>query len=313
MQNNERIAKSINYHIERCGLTSFLTNDSVTEIMLNPDGNCWIDEFGKPYYISHKIEPILAQNLINAVADSVQLIVDRDHPILECELYSDGSRFEGVVPPVVPNVSFTIRKKATRVFTLEDYLDNQIITQEQFDYICQAISERKNILVVGGTGSGKTTLVNAILAKMAELFPHERHLILEDTNELQPSAENSVVFRTHPSANITMRELLRATLRYNPDRIIIGEVRGGEALELLKAWNTGHEGGTGTVHANSAALGLERIEQCIEEVTPIANKRMIASTVHTLIYIEKSHDGRKVKEICEVLGYDGNKYITNNV
>ncbi|TFZ62416.1 P-type conjugative transfer ATPase TrbB [Photobacterium damselae subsp. piscicida] len=306
---NDRITKSINYHLDRCGLTPFLHNDLVTEIMLNPNGQCWIEEFGKPYYLSHDIEPGAAQNLINAIADSVNVIVNKDNPILECELYTDGSRFEGIVPPVVPSVSFTIRKKATRVFSLEEYVENHILTQAQYDVIIEAVLAHKNIMVVGGTGSGKTTLVNAILAKMAQLFPHERHVVIEDTNELQPSAANSVTFRTHPKAGVGMRELLRATLRYNPDRIIIGEVRGGEALDLLKAWNTGHEGGIGTAHANSAYLGLERIEQCIEEVMPHANQRMIASTVHMLIYIEKNAHGRQVKEISTVSGFTEGRYL----
>lgn len=310
----DRVLSSLHYHLKSVGIDAHINNEAVTEIMLNPDGNLWVEEFGKPCYISHQVNPEMAQNLINSIAASINTIVNDLHPILECELLTDGSRFEGLVPPIVPNVSFTLRKKAIRIFTLEDYLDSSIITQEHYDYICLAISEHRNILVVGGTASGKTTLVNAILAKMAALFPDERHVLIEDTNELQPTANNCVTFRTHLTAHIGMRELLRATLRYRPDRIIVGEVRGGEALDLLKAWNTGHSG-VATVHANSAPLGLDRIEQCIEEVVPHANQRMIASSIHTLIYIEKTSDGRRVKEISEVTGFDPitSQYLTLSI
>ncbi|MCD9504013.1 P-type conjugative transfer ATPase TrbB [Photobacterium phosphoreum] len=310
----DRVLSSLHYHLSCVGIDAHINNDAVTEIMLNPDGNLWVEEFGKPCYISHQVDNETAQNLINSIAASMNTIVNNQHPILECELLTDGSRFEGLVPPIVQNVSFTLRKKAIRVFTLEDYLDNGIMTLEHYNYICQAISEHRNILVIGGTASGKTTLVNAILAKMAELFPNERHVVIEDTNELQPTANNCVIFRTNSIANVGMKELLRATLRYRPDRIIVGEVRGGEALDLLKAWNTGHSG-VATVHANSAPLGLDRIEQCIEEVVQRANQRMIASSIHTLIYIEKTPEGRRVKEISEVTGFDSitSQYLTQPI
>ncbi|WP_305840269.1 P-type conjugative transfer ATPase TrbB [Photobacterium leiognathi] len=310
-----RILASVQYHLKMVGIDEHLSNDDITEIMLNPDGNLWIERFGQPCQLSHTVDASVAQNLMNAIASSVNTIVDSRSPILECELLTDGSRFEGTMPPIVPNVSFTLRKKATRIFTLEDYLDSHIMTTAQYDAIIHAIEHHQNLLVVGGTASGKTTLVNAILHKMAACFPDERHIILEDTNELQTSAKNCVVFRTHPTANVGMRELLRATLRYRPDRIIVGEVRGGEALDLLKAWNTGHSGGIATIHANSAALGLSRLEQCIEEVASKANPHMIASTIHTLIFIEKTQQGRRVRDICTVDGVDTQNggYLTRSI
>ena len=310
-----RILASVQHHLKTVGIDHYLSDDNVTEIMLNPDGNLWIERFGQPCQLSHTVLPAAAHSLMNAIASSVNTIVDSRSPILECELLTDGSRFEGTMPPIVPNVSFTLRKKATRIFTLEEYLASQIMTQAQYDAVIHAIKHHQNILVVGGTASGKTTLVNALLQKMATLFPDERHIILEDTNELQTSAKNCVVFRTHPTANVGMRELLRATLRYRPDRIIVGEVRGGEALDLLKAWNTGHSGGIATIHANSAPLGLARLEQCIEEVANKANPHMIAATVHTLIFIEKTPHGRRVRDICTVSGVDTENggYLTQSI
>jgi type IV secretion system protein VirB11 len=312
---NERTLSSLAYHLKTIGIDQYLHDNNVTEIMLNPNGELWVERFGQPCVLSHTITNDAAQNLINSIASSCNTTIDTNNPILECELITDGSRFEGIMPPVVANVSFTLRKKAIKVFTLEDYLNSNILSKKHYDYIIQCIKKHKNIVVVGGTASGKTTLVNAILAKMAELFPDERHVVLEDTNELQPTAKNCVVMRTHPKAGIGMRELLRATLRYRPDRIIVGEVRGGEALELLKAWNTGHEGGVLTIHANSGSLGLERLEQCIAEVSASPYQRMIASTVDILIFITKSNDGRKINEICEVTDFDNvnGKYITTNI
>src|SRR5262249_30355730 len=154
---------------------------------------------------------------------------------------------------------------ATRIFTLADYADAGTITSRQRDLIREAALNRKNILVVGGTGSGKTTLVNAIIHLISQEMPGERLLILEDTAEIQCSAPNHVFKRT--TDVIDLRRLLRSTMRYRPDRIFVGEVRGGECLDLLKAWNTGHPGGVATVHANGARGGLTRLENLVAEVT----------------------------------------------
>ncbi|MCL4128458.1 UNVERIFIED_CONTAM: hypothetical protein GTU68_009386 [Idotea baltica] len=154
-----------------------------------------------------------------------------------------------------------------------------------------------------------------MIAAMVEHNPDDRITIIEDTNEIQCSAENSVIMRTNELANVTMTKLLRVLLRYRPDRILIGEVRGGEALDLLKAWNTGHPGGCVTIHANSALQGLERLEQCIEEVSTSVNRKVIASTVNLVVFIKKTAKGREIKEIIEVTGYNqttGYQYISLN-
>jgi type IV secretion system protein VirB11 len=304
----DRSIRSLTSHLERTGLLPLLNNDNVIELMLNGDGRLWVEEFGKTMYHHGEITPTDASILISSIAHYHKELIDRECPVLECELPTDGSRFEGIVPPLVPQTSFTIRKKATRLFTLDDYLEVDTLTPSQLVAIKQAIAARENVLIVGGTGSGKTTLANAIIDGMVKHNPHDRIIILEDTNEIQCAAQNSVIMRTSDKAGVTMGRLLRVTLRYRPDRILVGEVRGGEALDLLKAWNTGHPGGLATVHANSAALGLERIEQCIEEVATTVNRKVIAATINWVVFIKKTPDGRKIKELAKVIGFDGSNY-----
>lgn len=308
MSDNERFIRSLNTHLARTELLPLLNDDNVIELMLNSDGWLWVEAFGKPMYRHHKITPDDANILIRTIAHFHGEIIDKENPILECELPTDGSRFEGIVPPLAAQTSFTIRKKATRLFTLEEYLKDRTLTAAQLAVLKQAVASRENILIVGGTGSGKTTLANAMIDAMVKHNEHDRILILEDTNEIQCAAQNSVIMRTSEKAGIGMRRLLRVTLRYRPDRILIGEVRGGEALDLLKAWNTGHPGGLATVHANSAELGLERIEQCIEEVATNVNRKVIAATINWVVFIKKTPSGRQIQELAKVMGVEGENY-----
>lgn len=308
MSDNERFIRSLNTHLARTELLPLLNDDNVIELMLNSDGWLWVEAFGKPMYRHHKITPDDANILIRTIAHFHGEIIDKENPILECELPTDGSRFEGIVPPLAAQTSFTIRKKATRLFTLEEYLKDGTLTTAQLAMLKQAVASRENILIVGGTGSGKTTLANAMIDAMVKHNEHDRILILEDTNEIQCAAQNSVIMRTSEKAGIGMRRLLRVTLRYRPDRILIGEVRGGEALDLLKAWNTGHPGGLATVHANSAELGLERIEQCIEEVATNVNRKVIAATINWVVFIKKTPSGRQIEELAKVMGVEGENY-----
>lgn len=182
------------------------------------------------------------------------------------------------------------------------------MTEKQYNVIQDAVATRQNILIVGGTGSGKTTLTNAVIDSMVKHNEDDRIIIIEDTNEIQCAADNSVIMRTSEKASVTMGKLLRVTLRYRPDRILVGEVRGGEALDLLKAWNTGHPGGVATIHANSALLGLERLEQCIEEVSTNVNRKVIAQTINLVIFIKKTQQGRTIEELAYVHGHDGTHY-----
>ena len=288
-----------------------LRDPEVIEIMLNPDGALWVERMGAPMARLGQMPPHLAEAAMATLASMFRTTITRDNPIIECELPLDGSRFEGLIPPVVAGPSFCIRKRASRIFSLDDYVAAGTMTGRQQNLIRDAALDHKNILVVGGTGSGKTTLVNAIIHLIAEEMPNERLLILEDTAEIQCSAPNHVFKRTTDA--IDMRRLLRSTMRYRPDRIFVGEVRGGECLDLLKAWNTGHPGGVATVHANDAKSGLTRIENLVSEVTAAPLQKTIASAIDYIVFIAKdsrAKSGRRIQELLRVSGHDGINYIT---
>lgn len=299
MTDNEEYQRRLNSKIVRelgRDIVSALEDARVIEIMLNSDGRLWIDRLGEGMSCIGSMSAPNALALLGTIADGLGTVVTKTSPILEGELPLDGSRFEGLIPPVVARPTFTIRKKALLVFTLDDYVNQGILEDAQKAVIQDAIRERRNILVVGGTGSGKTTLTNGIIAEMVRLTPEDRLVIMEDTAEIQCQAENAVILRT--SIDISMQQLLRATMRLRPDRIIVGEVRGAEALALLKAWNTGHPGGIATLHANSADSGLVRLEQLIAESGIQADmKALIDEAVDVVIFIEKSNGGRRIREI----------------
>jgi type IV secretion system protein VirB11 len=291
-------------------ILNYLNDEKIVELMLNPDGRLWIDKLGEGRsYSGIDIKPVDAQRVIELVASSTGSACSADNPIVSAELPGGGERFQGMLPPVVARPAFTIRKKAGIVFTLDDYVTQGILQEDQKDLIQRTIRSRKNILIVGGTGSGKTTFANAILDEVSRT--NDRCVIIEDTLELQCTAPDVVFLRSRE--HVSMNELLRATMRLRPDRIIVGEVRGPEALTLLKAWNTGHPGGTATVHANSAVGGLTRLEQLIQEAIPTPQQILIAEAVNIVVFIERFQHGRRIKEIVEVLGYSGTDYITKNL
>ena len=283
-----------------------LHDDEVIEILLNPDGSLWIERLSSPMVNTSILSPETSESLIATVASYCGVIIDQNNPILECEFPLDGSRFEALLPPVVEAPTFSIRKRAIRKHTIADYVAAGSLTDEQAEALLDAIKNRKNILVVGGTGSGKTTLTNAFINAVVQISPEHRLVIIEDTKEIQCQSENYVQLRTSETKD--MNSLLRATLRLRPDRIIVGEVRGGEAISLLKAWNTGHPGGIATLHANNAHAGLTRLEQLISEATPAPMQRLIAEAVDLVVVIAKVPGGRKIMEIAEVTGFDGNNY-----
>ncbi|CAG37876.1 P-type conjugative transfer ATPase TrbB [Desulfotalea psychrophila] len=301
---DSNILNSLRHNMGQTIMAALDDND-VMEIMLNGDSTLWVDTFSRGQYCTGKVDPIKAKGIISMVASLLGTTVTKDSPIVEGELPLDGSRFEGLFPPVVENPVFTIRKKALKVFTLDDYVDNNIMSEKARDHIHQAVDSKQNILVVGGTGSGKTTLCNAVLAEISTRCPDDRLIIIEDTAELQCKCKNKVILRTAPTT--TMQHLLKATMRLRPDRIIVGEVRGGEALDLLKAWNTGHPGGLCTVHANDSKGGLIRIEQLIAEVSKSPMQVLIKEAINLVIFIKKTPQGRKVKEVAKVTNIaDGN-------
>jgi type IV secretion system protein VirB11 len=283
----------------------YLQDPSVIELMLNDDGKLWIDRLGEGRsYTGLTISPKEAERAIFIVASSVNAVCSKDAPILSAELPSSGFRFQGMLPPIVTRPIFSIRKKAIKVFLLSDYVKAGILLESQATRLKKAVFQKENILIAGGTGSGKTTLANAILAEIA--LTEERIVILEDTIELQCKALDSVSLRTKDGV-ADMTALLKATLRLRPDRIVIGEVRGKEALALLKSWNTGHPGGCATIHADSAARALSRLEQLIEEAGVPPSKALIAEAVNLIVYIEKTKTSRTVKEILQV-SFGGGEY-----
>lgn len=279
-----------------------LHDPEVVEIMVNADGVVRLERLQKGVETTeHRLAEEQRNAALEAVAHLLRTTISRERPILEGEIPGDGSRIEGVVPPVVDAPAFCIRKRASKVFPLTSYVEQGRMTPRQFEALDEAVEGRDNILVVGGTGSGKTTLVNALLDRVSLRRPGDRVVILEDTRELQCATENFLRMCTTPT--VSMHELLRATLRLRPERIVVGEVRDSAALALLKAWNTGHPGGISTVHANGTQAGLTRIEQLASEATGGFRPRdEVAAAVNVVVFISRSERGPLVKEVARVEG-----------
>lgn len=291
------------------GLIEKALNDPKTaEIMLNADGRLWQERLGETMRCIGSISEARAESIIKTVAGFHGKEVTRFKPMLEGELPLDGSRFAGQLPPIVSRPTFAIRKKAISVFTLDEYVPAGIMTSAQCEVIKKAVSNHRNILVIGGTGSGKTTLVNAIINEMVRNSPEERVFIIEDTGEIQCSAENCVQY--HTTLDVSMTALLKTTLRMRPDRILVGEVRGSEALDLLDAWNTGHEGGAATLHANNCLAGLHRLKSLITRnpAAPAEIEPLIGEAVHCVVHIARTPEGRRVEEIISVNGFENGHY-----
>ena len=308
----------------------FQRND-ITEIYVNDDGFIW--------YLSHtegkvksKIHcsPEILLTIIQKIAGQAGKIINEEIPSLDTEIQGYGYRFNGIIPPIVKNPSLNIRKPASQLFTLDDYVQNGTLTQKYCDFLKQAIKERKNILVVGGTNTGKTTFLKAILDSIAKITPNHRIISLEDLPELQCSAEDYSPMFTKQETNkigikYNMTLLLAECMRRSPDRIVLGEVRDGAAYTMLKAWNTGHEGGACTVHANDAERGLSRILALAEENSESPTnentlKKLIADAIDVVVSVGftdlgNGRKGRKVNEIITVEDYDSrnDKYLINHI
>ena len=290
---------------------SALTDSRTVEILVNQDGSLWQERLGEPLTRIGSMRPAQTEAIIRTVAGYHGLEITPDSPLVEGEFPIDGSRFAGQLQPVVLAPTFALRKRAVAVYTLDQYVADGIMTAAHKASIIDAIIRHRNILVIGGTGSGKTTLVNAIIKAMVDHKPTERFVIIEDTGEIQCTAQNYVQYHTSMSVSMTM--LLKTTLRMRPDRISVGEVRGAEALDLLMAWNTGHEGGVATLHANNARAGLDRMKMLISmhPNAPALIEHLIAQAVHVVIHIARAPTGRRVEEILAVDGYEDGRYITH--
>ncbi|UVO27193.1 P-type conjugative transfer ATPase TrbB [Bradyrhizobium arachidis] len=281
-------------------IARFLEDSTVVEVMLNPDGRLWIDRLSSGLadtgeMVSHQD----GDRIVRLVAHHVGAEVHAASPRVSAELPETGERFEGLLPPVVAAPVFAIRKPAVAVFTLNDYVATGVMTSGQAVALKCAVEARKNILVAGGTSSGKTTLTNALLAEVAKTS--DRVVLIEDTRELQCKAPNLVALRTKDGV-ISLSDLVRSSLRLRPDRIPIGEVRGPEALDLLKAWGTGHPGGVGTIHAGTALGALRRLEQLIQEAVVTVPRALIAETINVIAVLSGRGADRRLAELASVTG-----------
>lgn len=279
-----------------------LEDPEVFEISLNDDGRLWIERSGEPMRDSGTLSAADALRIVSLVGDSMDIKVCPERPIVEGEFPLCNARFEGLIPPVARMPVFSIRKHSARVIPLEDYVTSGIMPDPVRRAIREAIVTHGNILVIGGTGSGKTTLVNGIIAEMADLCPDDRLGIQEDTRELQSNNPNTLFLRTTVHVSHTL--LTKAFMRLRPDRILVGEVRGAEALDLLMAWNTGHPGGVSTIHANSAEAGLIRLEQLVSMASLSPLPKLIGEAVDLLVFITKVRGTRQVTEAAWCRGYD---------
>ncbi|KTQ96349.1 conjugal transfer protein TrbB [Aureimonas ureilytica] len=286
-------------------IAQHLEDSTVVEVMLNPDGRIWIDRLAQGLSdTGERLSPADGERIIRLVAHHVGAEVHAGAPRVSAELPETGERFEGLLPPVVAAPAFAIRKPAVAVFTLDDYANKGIMSFAQAALLRLAVKQRKNILVAGGTSTGKTTLTNALLAEVARTS--DRVVLIEDTRELQCAARNLVAMRTKDGV-ASLSDLVRSALRLRPDRIPIGEVRGAEALDLLKAWGTGHPGGVGTIHAGSALGALRRMEQLIQEAVVTVPRALIAETIDMVAVLSGRGAQRRLSELAHVegLGPDG--------
>jgi type IV secretion system protein VirB11 len=296
------------FHTSMGPIQSWLEDPTIVEVMLNPDGRLWIDRLaGGLEDTGQRMAAEVGDIFVKTVADHVGGELTPSTPRISGELPESKARFEGLIPPIVEAPTFAIRKPAVAVFTLVQYTEAGIITAEQADILRDAVAQRRNILVAGGTSTGKTTLVNALLAEVAGTA--DRVILIEDTRELQCNAPNFVALRTKEGV-ASLSDLVRSSLRLRPDRILIGEVRGAEALELVKAWGTGHPGGIGTIHAGNAVGALYRLEQLIQEVVVTVPRGLIAETINVIAVLAGRGTGRRLVELAEVKGLkSGEDYV----
>jgi len=279
-------------------IAAWLEDPIIVEVMLNPDGRLWVDRLsGGLADTGERLAAADGERIVRLVAHHVGAEVHPASPRVSAELPETGERFEGLLPPVVTAPAFAIRKPAIAVFTLEDYVAAGIMAGVQAETLREAVRERRNILVAGGTSTGKTTLANALLAEVAKTT--DRVVLIEDTRELQCSAPNRVALRTSDSV-ASLSDLVRSSLRLRPDRIPIGEVRGAEALDLLKAWGTGHPGGVGTIHAGTALGALRRLEQLIQEAVVTVPRALIAETIDVIAVLSGRGADRRLAELARV-------------
>jgi len=285
-------------------IAAWLEDPGVVEVMLNPDGRLWVDRLAEGLIdTGERLAAADGERIVRLVAHHVGAEVHSAAPRVSAELPETGERFEGLLPPVVAAPAFAIRKPAVAVFTLDDYVAAGIMSADEASVLRRAVERRRNVLVAGGTSTGKTTLVNALLAEVAKTT--DRVVLIEDTRELQCKSPNLVALRTKDGI-ASLSDLVRSSLRLRPDRIPIGEVRGAEALDLLKAWGTGHPGGIGTIHAGSALGALRRLEQLIQEAVVTVPRALIVETIDLIAVLAGRGPERRLAELAAIEGLGPN-------
>jgi len=292
-------------------IAAWLEDPGVVEVMLNPDGRLWVDRLTEGLIdTGERLAAADGERIVRLVAHHVGAEVHSAAPRVSAELPETGERFEGLLPPVVAAPAFAIRKPAVAVFTLDDYVAAGIMSADEASVLRRAVERRRNVLVAGGTSTGKTTLVNALLAEVAKTT--DRVVLIEDTRELQCKSPNLVALRTKDGV-ASLSDLVRSSLRLRPDRIPIGEVRGAEALDLLKAWGTGHPGGIGTIHAGSALGALRRLEQLIQEAVVTVPRPLIVETIDLIAVLAGRGPERRLAELAaiEALGPNGDYVLVS--
>ena len=277
-----------------------LDADDVVEALVNEDGAIWFDRVGGGLErTAYTLSAPDREAAIRLLAHEAGETVGEDRPMLATILPDSAARVQAVLPPLASAPVLAIRKRPRLIYRLNDYVAGGIATQPQADRLASAVALQRNIIVAGGTGSGKTTLLNALLAEPS--FGGARVVILEDTAELQCASANTVQLLTKRTApEIGLRDLVQMTLRLRPDRIVVGEVRDGAALEVLKAWNTGHPGGLLSLHANSAEDALSRLEDLCMEARSTPPTRLIASAIDMVVFIARREGGRAITEIIDL-------------
>ena len=280
-------------------LAAALADPSVAEILINADGAIWIERAGQGLMATGAHMPASdRETVIRLLAHASAETAGPGRPLLSASLPGSAARVQAVLPPLSEAPVLAIRCRPDRILTLKDYVAAGIASAGEAAALRAALDERANIIVAGGAGSGKTTLLNALLAE--PVLAGGRLIVLEDTPELQVSGDNSVQLLTRRAdPEVTLRDLVQAALRLRPDRIIAGEVRDGAALDVLKAWNTGHPGGLLTLHANSARDALARLEDLCLEAQAASPDRLIASAVDLIVFIARTGEGRRITELVD--------------
>ena len=307
----ESINRLIEYFYDALGDENreLLKEDDIIELYTNNDRKIWVDTLSKGRYFTGKyMEASESMRIIQSVADYTDKIVDKTCPFISAELPGTGSRFQGVIPPIVDNPVFNIRKKGIKIFTLDDYVKSGSLTVNQKEIIIEAVNAKKNILIVGATSTGKTTFANAVIAEIAKTG--DRLIIMEDTKEIQSVAEDTLRLLTSDFAS--MLDLFKSSMRQRPDRLIAGEVRGEEALNMLIGWNSGHPG-ICTIHSYTAIGGLRQLEQYVQIKSVSAQEKLIASAVNLIIVIKKIGTERKITEIAKVNGWENGEYVLEQI